>query len=273
MAIPKVRNILLLSLALLATLGTASVMAQTQCGSKTCAPGQCCSKFDFCGTGNDYCGANCKAGPCTTNGVSVANIVTDQFFSGIKSKAAAPTCPNQNFYTRQTFLSALSSYPRFATTGSVDDSKREIAAFFAHVTHETGYFCFKEETGNQNERYCDPSYKQYPCNPNKRYNGRGPLQLTWNYNYGGAGKANNFDGLNSPETVTNDPLISFKVALWYWMENVSPVLSQGFGATIQKVNGDVECGGKRRDLVQARVDLYRSYCQQFGVAPGNNLFC
>ncbi|KAF4396961.1 hypothetical protein F8388_004929 [Cannabis sativa] len=268
MAILKVR-ILLLSLTLLAILA-ASVMAQTPCGSKTCAPGECCSKFDFCGRGTEYCGANCKAGPCTTNGVSVANIVTQQFFTQIKNKAAAPNCPNQNFYTREAFLNALNSYPRFATTGSLDDSKREIAAFFAHVTHETGYFCFKEETGNQNEKYCDP---RTACNPNKRYNGRGPLQLTWNYNYLAAGKANNFDGINSPETVANDPVISFKAALWFWMENVSPVVSQGFGATIRKINGVVECDGKDRPKVQARVDLYRNYCQQFGVDARNNLFC
>ncbi|XP_062090076.1 endochitinase PR4-like [Humulus lupulus] len=272
MAILKVRNILLLSLTLLA-IEAASVMAQTPCGSNTCATGECCSKYGFCGTGNDYCGANCKAGACTTNGVSVANIVTPQFFNGIKNKATNPNCPGKDFYTRQAFLNALNSYRRFAKTGSVDDSKREIAAFFAHVTHETGYFCFKEETGNQNEKYCDTSYKQYPCNPKKRYNGRGPLQLSWNYNYGGAGKANNFDGLNSPETVANDPVISFKAALWFWVENVSPVIDQGFGATIKKINGEFECGGKQPTKVKARVDLYRNYCRQFGVGTGRNLFC
>ena len=123
--------------------------------------------------------------------------------------------------------------------------------------------------------YCDTTREaEFPCNPNKRYNGRGPLQLTWNYNYGPAGRELGFNGLDSPEIVANDPLIAFKAALWYWFENLRPIISQGFGATIQKVNGDLECGGVDPGKVQAQVDLYRNYCQQFGVDTGNpNLSC
>ena len=79
--------------------------------------------------------------------------------------------------------------------------------------------------------------------------------------------------MNSPETVASDAVVSFKTALWFWKENVRSVLSQGFGATINKINGDVECGGKEPDKVQARIDLYTEYCTQFGVAPGDNLSC
>ena len=69
--------------------------------------------------------------------------MTPEFFSGIKNKGITnnpDNCPDQSFYSRDTFLEALKSYPytRFGTTGAVDDSKREIAAFFAHATHETG---------------------------------------------------------------------------------------------------------------------------------------
>ncbi|PON77694.1 Glycoside hydrolase [Parasponia andersonii] len=143
MAIPEEKNLLLLSLTLLAILVGSMPrvsMAQTPCGSGSCAPGECCSKYGFCGKGEAYCGENCQAGPCTatTNGVSVANIVTPEFFRGIMNKATDPNCPGKNFYSREAFLSALNSYPRFGTTGAVDDSKREIAAFFAHATHETG---------------------------------------------------------------------------------------------------------------------------------------
>ncbi|GAY32138.1 hypothetical protein CUMW_281050 [Citrus unshiu] len=45
-------------------------------------------------------------------------------------------------YTRDAFLNAANSYPEFGS-GSADDSKREIAAFFAHVTHETGHLCYR----------------------------------------------------------------------------------------------------------------------------------
>ncbi|KAJ6763928.1 CHITINASE-RELATED [Salix purpurea] len=82
-----------------------------------------------------------------------------------------------------------------------------------------------------------------------------------------------FDGLNSPETVANDPVISFKTALWYWTNSVQPVISQGFGATIRAINGALECDGGNPATVQARVGYYTDYCNQLGVAPGDNLTC
>jgi chitinase len=109
-----------------------------------CAANLCCSKFGYCGNGNDYCGPGCREGPCTaspttpsTNGGSVADIVTQAFFNGIINQAAA-SCAGKKFYTRAAFLDALNSFNQFGKIGSAVDSKREIAAFFAHVTHETG---------------------------------------------------------------------------------------------------------------------------------------
>ena len=134
-------------------------------------------------------------------------------------------------------------------------------------------FCYIEEINGASQNYCDPSYTQYPCNPNKGYYGRGPLQLTWNYNYGACGQSNNFDGLNAPETVANDVVVSFKAALWFWMQNVHQVVNQGFGATIKAINGAVECNGGNPNAVQDRVNYYTQYCSQLGVAPGDNLSC
>ncbi|KAL5574700.1 hypothetical protein UlMin_016399 [Ulmus minor] len=272
------KNLQVLLIVLLGTVLLGSTV-KAQAGScSVCKPDECCSQYGYCGKNTSFCGEGCQAGPCLnpTNGVSVGDLVTQQFFDGIanKGKANNKDCPGQNFYSRGVFLEALKSYPRFGRTGSVDDSKREIAAFFAHITHESGYFCYMEETGNKNDNYCDPEKAaEYPCAPGKRYNGRGPLQLTWNYNYGAAGKENNFDGLKSPEIVSTNPLVSFKAALWFWMKNVRPVISQGFGATIEKINGDVECKNKEPIKVKSRIDLYKNYCSQFGVAPGGNLSC
>ncbi|KAC2406100.1 hypothetical protein FH972_027173 [Carpinus fangiana] len=195
------------------------------------------------------------------SGVSVPDIVTDAFFNGILNEATGD-CPGKSFYTRAAFLSALNSYTQFGTTGTADDSKREIAAFFAHVTHETGFLCKIEETDGASQDYCDETFTQYPCNPDKKYYGRGPLQLTWNYNYGAAGNSIGFDGLNAPETVATDAVVSFKTALWFWMTNVHSVIGQGFGATTRAINGAVECDGKRPDLVQARINYYTQYCNQ-----------
>ncbi|XP_030942677.1 endochitinase EP3-like [Quercus lobata] len=246
----------------------------------SCAANLCCSQFGFCGTSNDYCGPGCKEGPCTsgspttrsTNGSSVADIVTQDFFNGIINQTNA-SCAGKNFYTRAAFLDALNSFNQFGNLSSANDSKREIAAFFAHVTHETGHFCYIEEINGASHDYCDKTNTQYPCNPNKKYFGRGPLQLTWNYNYGAAGTSIKIDLLNSPETVATDVVVSFKAALWFWMTNVRPVVSQGFGATIRAINGAIECNGGNPSTVQARVQYYTQYCNQLGVAPGDNLTC
>ncbi|XP_030940038.1 endochitinase EP3-like [Quercus lobata] len=104
----------------------------------------CCSQFGFCDIGNAYYGLGYKKGPCTsgspttpsTNGGSVANIVTQDFFNGIINQAAT-SCVGKNFYIRAAFLDALNLFNQFGNLGSVDDSKREIAAFFAHANHET----------------------------------------------------------------------------------------------------------------------------------------
>ena len=132
--LPKMAAKLLTVLLVGALFGAA--VAQN-CG---CASGLCCSKYGYCGTGSDYCGDGCQSGPCDSSsgsGSSVSDIVTQSFFDGIINQAAS-SCAGKNFYTRAAFLSALNSYSGFGNDGSTDANKREIAAFFAHVTHETG---------------------------------------------------------------------------------------------------------------------------------------
>lgn len=109
--------------------------------SCNCGRQECCSKYGYCGTTQEYCGKDCRKGPCSlpapNNNADVPGIVSNAFFNGIVAKSAS-NCPGRSFYTRDTFLRVLRDYPHFGRSGSIDDSKREIAAFFAHVTHETG---------------------------------------------------------------------------------------------------------------------------------------
>nr|WMZ41542.1 chitinase [Linum usitatissimum] len=197
----------------------------------------------------------------------VANIVTPAFFNGIRNRAGN-NCAGKSFYTREAFIQAARSYPSFGNRGSDAGSKREIAAFFAHVTHETGSMCYIEEINKA--EYCDRS--RYPCAQGKRYYGRGPLQLTWNYNYAEAGKANGFDGVANPDIVARDPVLAWRTALWFWMTNVRAVLPQGFGATIRKINS-MECNGGNTPAVNARVSYYTQYCQQLGIGVDANARC
>ncbi|CAN6239016.1 unnamed protein product [Urochloa humidicola] len=251
--------------------------------SCNCQPGLCCSKYGYCGTTSTYCGEGCQSGPCSgpsgggaggSAGMSVASVVTAAFFNGIKSQGVnGCKGKGESFYTRGAFLSAASSYPHFAHAGSVADGKREIAAFFAHATHETSYFCYINEIDGASMNYCDASDAAWPCAPGQGYYGRGPLQLSWNYNYGPAGKNIGFDGLGNPGIVAQDPVVSFKSALWFWMDNVHLLMPQGFGATIRAINGGLECDGRNAAEMNARVRFYRQYCQELGVEPGSNLTC
>ena len=136
-------------------------------------------------------------------------------------------------------------------------------------------FCYIEEIDGPSKDYCDETNTQYPCVPGKGYYGRGPIQLSWNFNYGPAGNSIGFDGLNNPETVATNPVVSFKTALWYWMKFVHSIIvsGKGFGETIRAINGALECDGGNPATVNARVEYFKEYCNQLGVAPGDNLYC
>ncbi|XP_031480730.1 endochitinase 4-like [Nymphaea colorata] len=200
------------------------------------------------------------------------SIVTPSFFNSLLPPDG---CEGKGFYNYDAFISAAESYGGFGTTGSPAVRKREMAAFLANVMHETGSFCFIKEQ-NPPSDYCDQNNRQYPCVPGKRYYGRGPLQLSWNYNYGAAGKAIGFDGLNHPGIVGHDAGISFKTAVWFWMLNSNChqgiTTGGGFGSTIKAINGG-ECNGGNPGAVRSRVNFYRRFCGQFGIAPGQNIDC
>lgn len=135
--------------------------------------------------------------------------------------------------------------------------------------------CYINEINGSSRDYCDRTNSKYPCVYGKSYYGRGPIQLSWNFNYGPAGKAIGFDGLNDPDIVARDSLVAFKTGLWYWMNTCHPLLAsgQGFGATIRAINGPLECDGGNPEPVARRVQYYVEYCQQLGVDTGENLTC
>ncbi|XP_031501491.1 endochitinase 4-like [Nymphaea colorata] len=199
-------------------------------------------------------------------------IVTSDFFNTLLPQDG---CEGKGFYNYDSFISAAESFNGFGTTGGTDVQKRELAAFLANVMHETGSFCYINEQ-NPGSIFCDQSVSQYPCAPGKSYFGRGPLQLSWNFNYGAAGQAIGFDGLNNPEIVAQDANISFKTAVWFWMSNSNChqgiTTGSGFGSTIRAINSG-ECGGGNPATVQSRINFYQRFCQQFGVDPGQNLYC
>ncbi|MER6470766.1 glycoside hydrolase family 19 protein [Streptomyces collinus] len=192
--------------------------------------------------------------------------------------------PNRNsFYTYSGLTAALSAYPAFANTGSDTVKKQEAAAFLANVNHETGGLVYVVEQNTANyPHYCDWS-RPYGCPAGQAaYYGRGPIQLSWNFNYKAAGDALGIDLLDNPWLVQNDAAVAWKTALWYWNTQTGPgsmtphnamVNSAGFGQTIRSINGSLECDGKNPAQVQSRVDAYQRFTQILGTSPGGNLSC
>ncbi|KAJ8648796.1 hypothetical protein MRB53_001819 [Persea americana] len=172
--------------------------------------------------------------------ITPRSLVTANYFNSLLASVSS-TCEGKPFYKYDDFIVTAEAAVGFGTTGSDDVHKREVAAFLAHTMHNTGGLCYINERNPDSDR-CDPKYTQWPCAPGERYFGRGPMQLSWNYNYGPAGQDLGFDGLRNPEVVGQNPQTSFKTAFWFWMKNCHDAIvsGKGFGATIRAINSQ-EC--------------------------------
>ncbi|QHO48856.1 Endochitinase [Arachis hypogaea] len=302
-----------------------------QCGRQAngalCPNSLCCSQWGWCGTTDPYCGSGCQSqckgstpsnpspppppptpiggGGGGSGGGDVANILTSSMFDQMLKHRNDPSCPGKGFYTYDAFIAAARTSAGFGTTGDDATRKREIAAFLGQTSHETtggwpsapdgpyawGY-CFLSEVGATAD-YCVAS-DEWPCSPGKKYYGRGPIQISYNYNYGPAGKAIGVDLLNNPDLVATNPTVSFLTALWFWMtpQGSKPSCHDvitgkwtpsdadklagrvpGFGVITNIINGGIECGHGSDSRVQDRIGFYQRYCQMLGVSPGDNLDC
>ncbi|MFG3225897.1 chitinase [Kitasatospora sp. NPDC048194] len=193
--------------------------------------------------------------------------------------------PSRNpFYTYRGLTDALSAYPGFTNTGDTATRRREAAAFLANVGHETGGLKYVVEQNTANyPHYCDTS-QPYGCPAGRSaYYGRGPLQLSWNFNYKAAGDALHIDLLHDPYRVEKDPAVAWKTGLWFWNSQRGAgsmtghdaiVNNRGFGETIRSINGDLECNGKNPDQRNDRINLFKKFVGVLGTnVGGGNLSC
>ncbi|MEI9934437.1 MAG: chitinase [Ferruginibacter sp.] len=214
----------------------------------------------------------------------------------------------KDFYSFKAFIDAAKVFPSFLSNGNEQTQRRELAAFLANIAQETsggwdeapgGYFKWglyflNERHGNQ-YNYSDTSKKNYPPVAGKAYYGRGPKQLSWNYNYGQFSEAwfgTKDTLLQHPDLLSKDPGLSFASAIWFWMTPQFPKPSchdiiigkwipngndstkgrmPGFGSIVNVINGGVECGHhKDMDKTVYRYKYYLYFCKYFGVSPGDN---
>ncbi|XP_062112770.1 mulatexin-like [Humulus lupulus] len=285
-------------------------------GNPPCGDTRCCSIHNWCGGGSDYCrGGNCRyqcwfvahssshdlpRALLRNNNEGISKIVSESVYNEMFKHMK--DCPSQGFYNYDAFLIAASSFPGFATTGDVTTRKRELAAFLGQTSqattgqrsdsidsHTWGYCHINGTTtmvDSEND-YCTSSH--WPCAPGKKYNSRGPVQLTHNYNYGLAGESLGIDLINNPDLVATDPIVSFKTAIWFWMTqhdnkpschdivinaNSQEKMNPSYFGTAHVI-GNIINGHRPNNLVTDTatnsIAYYKKYCDMLEVSYGNNL--
>jgi len=219
-------------------------------------------------------------------------------------------------------------------SGNETDDKRELAAWFGVMAQETtggsihngntcpnkgkdcacqgGGWCRKQGEGCLEWGLCWVEEQNCPGAPfcekyggfaksGQTYHGRGPKQLSWNYNYKAFSKYYCGDTtlLDYPERVADNSELAWASSIWFWVtggpDNFKPgchdVFTRkegegdrkpGLGWVINVVNGGLECNSAvpRCDRrVASRVSHYKHYCKLLGVKPlkpgwtEDNLYC
>ena len=152
-------------------------------------------------------------------------------------------------YTYDNFLKAAAKFPAFCNESALSDyddeqtCQRELSAMFAHWGQETGkrdpadgefwtqalYWVQEIRCNGTNNPTCDYkstnwSKEAWPPNSGEQYYGRGPCQLSWNYNYGPFSTVyatSTYDAkrmlLDNPDLVHLDGSISMAAGVWFFM--------------------------------------------------------
>src|SRR4029077_18493338 len=164
--------------------------------------------------------------------------------------------------------SGFYSYGGFASNMHFG-SRREAAMSLSNVDHETGGLSAVVENPGRRGDYCDQG-RPYGCPAGAgAYYGRGPIQLSWNYNYKTAGDALGLDLLGNPWLVENSEDVAWRVAAWSW-----GTISHGsFSDTIAGINGPEECNGGNPGQVADRVSSYHRIARILGVTTNGRLSC
>lgn len=190
------------------------------------------------------------------------------------------------FYSYEGFVEAVRLTPGFADWGNAQQRRQEMAAFLGQISHESDQLRAQREYKQQNwNNYCRSS-DAFGCAAEQQYYGRGPIQLSWNYQYKRAGEALGLDLWADPDRVARDSTVAWRTALWYWMTQRGESTQSsheairsgsGFGATTRAINGPLECDKPKDPEAlrknKRRADFYQHASQLFGVPLLHPLGC
>lgn len=247
-------------------------------------------------------------------GTALNSLITQAQFDAMFPNRGSSSCKTDGastVYTYANFVTAAAAFPLFAQEGTDEVRKREIAAFLGQISHETTGgggswcggtssptsscfkwgLCYTKEVGCTNATctsYNDPSNTTYPVVAGKSYFGRGPIQLSWNVNYGQASAAifgDKMTLLSNPDQVSTNGVVAFKTAIWFWMTAQAPKPSAhdvmigktttatsggrdvGYGLVTNIINGGIECGTSANISKQDdRVNFFKNHAASLGVS-------
>jgi len=285
----------------------------------------------------ELCAATME-GKCTfPPGAGISSWFTQGIFDEMYPNLCATGCEDAcTMLTYPCLIQATLQYPDFANSGNIEDDKRELAGWLGIMGQETTgggcvapglensdgtcscsgpSWCDSQPDGgcsrwglckvieNSDAEYCSPG-GLYPCVSGKSYKGRGPKQLSWNYNYGQFSKEYCGDQnvlLQNPDWVATNPTLAWASSIWFWFSggacdpdsgeickpsphsvftgkhdrcpaDIAANRQYGLGWATNIVNGGLECGtgssvGMCDYRVYSRVRFYRHYCSILGVEP------
>ncbi len=210
----------------------------------------------------------------------------------------------QDWNKTKTPVYKIIDFGTFLAEGSDTDIKRELAAFLANISHETGGgnvdgiypeiqtgLYFNEEVTHIGATSSGYTSATYPSVAGHSYHGRGPIQTSWNYNYGQLsgivyGDINVL--LENPERLCSDGVLGFKSAIQFWMTPQPPkpschdvitnqwtpnasAIAGGiteccFGTVVMVINGGLEGNCSTSDYrVGRRARYYTTFAEKMGI--------
>lgn len=200
-------------------------------------------------------------------------------------------------------MTKICDYGSFLAVGGIHTQKRELAGFLANISHETGGGTIGGEVDNDsltglyfNEEigfigstaigYVQSTGTNYLPVPGKSYHGRGPIQLSYNYNYGLCSDVILGDSsilLEDPASITSNGVLGFMTGIWFWMTPQPPKPSchevitgiwepkpgssnaqynGNFGLTIVIINNESGQSENGTGAVARRARYYRIFAQK-----------
>ena len=212
---------------------------------------------------------------------------------------------NEEWIQTKPLCTSVCDYGSFLAEGDLNTRKRELAGFLANISHETGGgsvdgltddsksgLYFNEEVGfigSDAIGYVQGSGTSYLPVAGKSYHGRGPIQLSYNYNYGLCSDVLFGDSsklLNDPDLIEQDGKLGFMTGIWFWMTPQPPKPSchqvitgtwepkspdapnasynGNFGLTIIIINNEAGQSENGAGAVARRARYYRIFSQKMG---------